>query len=814
MIRSFALLLAAGSFGFAWFVSGRSKVTDSGESRNANLESKRSHDATGKFPTAIGRAGSETREGREAEGRMEFGPPPPGYVRIVADPMPNWTPESMQAPRPRGATWEFIGPRPIRSEYWSGDADASGRVVSIAPHPTLSSTIYIGTASGGVWKTTDFGANWTPLTDELSTLNHGAVAVDPQAPDTIYAGTGEYTTFSGGDGLFRSLDGGLNWTRLATAAQVGSNCSKVVIDPTNSNRIYVSGTSGVARSTDGGANWSFVLAGACSDLVINRLTPTILYAGRHGDGIYKSTDGGDSWTRLSTGLPSSDVARIVLAISRSTPATLYAAIVNNGAGLRGMYKTTNSGTNWTQLTSTPNFPFPQGWYDCTVAVDPSSPNTVYCGGVFPDYAPAGIIKTTDGGTTWTDVTRGTTSGQVHPDIQTIAFSASGTVWVGCDGGVWRSSNGAATWLNSNGNLAITQIYNLALSPSNPNRVIGGTQDNGTVEKQDAALPWPQIVEGDGGFTAYDRVETFRRYTTYVYLTVFRLEGTTSFADITGPWGGDPANFIAPLIMSPNNSRTLLGGTNRIWRTQNAATTASWTDISGAIVGDGGVVNAIAVAAGADNTIYTGNSEGGVYVTTNASTWSRRVSGLPGGQISDLEIDPADPMHAYVAFYNTGGPRVLVTPDWGQHWTDATGNLPGGVSAKTLAVDWRFSPPHLYIGCGSGVWESTDGGATWTKDGTDFPNVNVGDLQIDTGAVTITAGTYGRGAWRKDLPTDSVCVGDFDHDGVITLADLAVLLAHFGTTSGANFDDGDTDADGDVDLQDLASTLAVFGTSCP
>src|SRR4030095_3259967 len=132
--------------------------------------------------------------------------------------------------------------RPVTGEYWSGNANASGRVVSIAPHPTIANTVYIASASGGVWKTTDGGVNWASLTDELSCLNHGCVAIDPSNPNTIYAGTGEWTTGSTGDGLFRSTDGGVNWTRIATTAQVGLDCSRVLVDPTNSQNIHVTGS--------------------------------------------------------------------------------------------------------------------------------------------------------------------------------------------------------------------------------------------------------------------------------------------------------------------------------------------------------------------------------------------------------------------------------------------------------------------------------------------------------------------------------------------------------------------------------------------
>lgn len=734
-----------------------------------------------------------------------FGPPPPGYIRILGDAVPGWSPQDMHRPAPRGSTWQPLGPRPITNEFWSGNDNASGRVVSVAPHPSDPNTIYIGSASGGVWKTTDGGTSWSPLTDELSILNHGAVAIDPSNPNTIYAGTGEYQTGSGGDGLFRSTDAGATWSRIATAAQVGPNCSEVAVDPSNSSRIFVSGDLGVVRSTNGGSSWTTVLAGACSDIVIHPTIPATMYAGKHGDGIFRSIDGGTSWTELAGGLPTTDVARIILAISRSSPSTLYAAIVNGGGGLRGLYKTTDGGNTWTRLAATPNFPASQGWYDCFVGVDPTNPNIVYGGGVW-------LYKTANGGTNWSDISSPPGGGDVHPDQHAIAFGADNTMWIGNDGGVWKSTNSGNSWINCNATLTVTQNYNIALHPTDPNRVIGGTQDNGTAEKQTSGVPWPQILSGDGGFAAYDFTTPTRRYTTYVYLNVYRV--ISSATDITGPWGSDPANFIAPLAMDPNNSRTLLGGTNRIWRTTNADSTATWTAISTSTVGGGGTINAIAVAIGASNTIYAGNSAGDVHVTTNASTWNNRSTGLPTGDISDIVLDPADPAVAYVSYYNSTGGRVFRTENFGVSWTNRTGALPAGVSAKALAVDWRFDPPDLHVGTGSGVYESNDGGATWTKDGTDLPNVNIGDLLIDTPRNTITAGTYGRGAWRKELRSATPCPADLNGDGVVELADLATLLTHFGTTSGASPEEGDLDGDGDVELDDLTSFLAAFGLICP
>jgi hypothetical protein len=453
------------------------------------------------------------------------------------------------------------------------------------------------------------------------------------------------------------------------------------------------------------------------------------------------------------------VRNVFVAIAASNPGTVYCAITSPSSGLLGMYKTTNNGDTWAPLTNTPNFPYPQGWYDCCIAVDPANADTVYAGGVFPTYAVAGVIKSTDGGNSWSDITI-RPGGQVHPDMHVIAFGPGPTLWVGSDGGVWKSINAGGNWLNCNATLEVTQQYAVALDPSNAGKVAAGTQDNGSIARDLLTEQWPQTVAGDGGFCAVDFNQPSRRYFTYVYLTVFRQNGSL-VSDITGPWSNDPANFIAPLVMDPNNSRTLLGGTNRVWRTTNADTNATWTAISTSAVSNGGTLNAIAVARGASNTIYTGSSNGKVYVTTNASTWNPRSTGLPTGQISDIVVSPTDPGTAYVAYANGTGARVLVTTNYGQTWANVTGALPGGVRVKALEVDWRFSPPDLYAGTGAGIYWSFNGGQTWTKDGPDLPNVNIGDLAIDRPNNTITAGTYGRGAWRAGLRPPAACYPNCD-----------------------------------------------------
>ncbi len=692
--------------------------------------------------------------------KMKFGPPPPGYVKIIGEPVPNWIPRQL---RPRAAaaanplSWFPLGPMPILFEFWSGNNDASGRVVSLAVHPQNGDIAYAASASGGMWKTTDGGSTWAPKTDDLPIMNHGCVALDPSNPNTVYLGTGEYTTLSAGDGLFRSTDGGDTFVRIATTAQVGDQCSKIVVDPTNSNIIHLTGRSGYARSIDGGQTWQRpVGTAAYSDLVVNPANPNIVYIARHNVGIFKSVNGGTSFSKLTGGLPSSDITRIVMAAAASNPNVLYAAFVNASSGLRGMYKTVNGGTDWVELVNTPDFPWPQGWYDCFVGVDPTDENIVYCGGVFPSFANAGVIKSTNGGSTWTDITvSAVDSSQLHPDQHTIAFGPDGRLWIGNDGGVWQSIDDGQTWINANNKLTVTQNYNIAVHPTQPSRVMGGTQDNGTVARDFGSDQWPQLISGDGGFLAYDFANPGRRYTTFVNLAVYRFDPSGAFADITGPWDGEPSNFIAPLVMDPGHAQTLLGGTNRIWRTANADTAASWSPISPTTVAGGGTINTIAVGpdsgTGPSSRIYSGSSNGKVFYTADAVTWQDRSAGLPASGVSDIIVHPTDAAIAYVSFFRSSGGRVFKTVNSGILWADVTGTLPSGVRATALAVDWDDEPPGLYVGSGAGVWVSLDEGVTWVKDGVDLPNVNIGDLVIDPVRREITAGTYGRGVWRSTLP---------------------------------------------------------------
>jgi photosystem II stability/assembly factor-like uncharacterized protein len=664
--------------------------------------------------------------------------------------------------RTSALTWTFIGPQPVTGEYWSGNANASGRICCVLPHPTDPNVIYVAAAQGGVWKSVNGGGTWTPLTDQLSSLSSGWLAFDPANANVVYYATGEqhYAIDSYyGDGLFKTSDGGGTWTKIASKASVGGFIARVLVDPANSSRLFVASDLGIVRSIDGGTTWSIVWSGGSdawgNDLVFDPSNSAVLYAAIYGVGVVKSTDGGDHWTVLAGGLPAAGTfQRVNLAIAPSNALVLYVSFVDPNQNLLGMYRTTNGGSSWTKKASTPNYLVGQGFYDNTLAVSPSDPNVCYAGGVFPySGSDAGIIKTTNGGSSWTDVTIGSDGSQVHPDQHSLAFGPGGVLWVGCDGGVWKTTSGGSTWINCNATLAVTQFYEAAVRPDDPTQMIAGTQDQGTLLTQ-GSTAWPQLVEGDGGPCGYDPGNPDLAFTTSVFMqNLLRFDQYVFDVDVTGPWAGlgDRASFaMGPLTFDSNRASTMLAGTYRVWRSSNDGNT--WSAISPDLT-NGGYLRAIAICPGVPGSYYAASSDGVVSFTSDdGASWQRRSTGLPGAAVLRVVVQPGNSAVAYAISRELGGDRVFKTTNTGMTWSSITGNLPEGMSPHSIAVDFRPEPDQLYVGSEYGLWTSGDGGVTWIQDSSGLPNTTVFDLQMDLAHDLLVAATHGRGMWKATLGT--------------------------------------------------------------
>jgi photosystem II stability/assembly factor-like uncharacterized protein len=680
---------------------------------------------------------------------------PPDSADKVESQFGDFAPVGQEFVQPFWNNWIFMGPMPITNEPWS-DGTVSGRVVFVLPHPTNQNIVYIAAAQGGVWKTTDGGNNWMPLTDGLTSLASGALAFQPGDPNTIWYGTGEMNfcgDCSSGDGLFKSTDAGNTWTKVAARTTVGSYIARIYIHPTNPNIIVMATSGCIVRSTNGGTSWTQPLAVSWArDLVADPTNPDELYCTVWQNGIYRSTDAGATWNQLTNGLPAAGTyTRVNIAISQSNPNVLYAGYSNNSYTLLGFYRTTNGGTNWSQIAGVPDYLCGQGFYNHMIIVDQTNSDTIYAGGTYPYNASyRGLIRTTNGGTSWTDITDRTPNGCLHPDIHHMAWDAAGHLWVGCDGGVWESTNNGNSWINHNATLGITQFYTVAVSSVNDLIIQGGTQDNGTPRTETGGLPWFEFMSGDGGPTNFDwGASAAISYTTYVYLDpLYKWNGTTFQFGIGGLSGDGRVSWCnGPLETDPNTINRVYAGTYRVWRSTDGG--SNWGTISGGLTGGSGYLLSLEIAPGNSNIIYTGASSGRFYYTSNGGgAWNNRTNAAWGAnEIRDLRINPSNNQEVYVALSNVA---VYRTTNAGSAWTNVTGDL-GTLDVRevfSMVVDFSSNPRHIYVGTKHGVYGSQDGGTTWSKTA-NLPMLDVYELWLDSDVTGnyLLAATHGRGIWK-------------------------------------------------------------------
>ncbi|HYE96012.1 MAG TPA: T9SS type A sorting domain-containing protein [Rubricoccaceae bacterium] len=672
----------------------------------------------------------------------------------------------------RGALpWEFAGPTNI-----------GGRVTDIAAHPASPSTYFVATATGGVFKTLDNGATFAPVGEDYLSLSIGALAIDPQTPQRLYVGTGESnggggSLTYGGSGVFRSPDGGLQWVSLGL--EETSTIGRIVVHPTDPNTIWVAAAGklfstdehrGIYRTTDGGATWDRTLfvndSTGAVDVAINPQDPSVVYAatwerirrphhrhfGGDGSGLWRSTDGGVTWTELTNGLPSGfDVGRIGVAVSASSPNVVYAIYADQSGDFLGVYRSANGGDTWARTNdgSLSSMYATFGWWFGNVRVDPTNPDVAYVLGL-------DVYKTTNGGASWSYA-----SGSMHVDQHALWIDPTNPsrLLAGNDGGVYHSSNAGASWAKPPGGFPVTQFYTSEIDATQPQRLYGGTQDNGTNRTLTGNLnDWHSIYGGDGFVVRVDPTNNQFVYAESQYGGFGRsTNGGASF--IPGrPGTSGRANWMTPYELSPQNPATLILGTDRVFRSTNRG--ASWTAISPDLTegpGPGnlvfGTITTLAFAPSDDQTIYAGTDDGHVWVTRNGGgAWQEITAGLPDRWITKVAVHPANPEIAYVTLsgYRQADylPHVFRTDNAGATWTDRSSNLPEA-PVNDLVID-PVSSDRLFVGSDVGVFYSDDAGLTWAALGTDLPMVPVMDLTLH--ARQLVAGTYGRSMYRYDLST--------------------------------------------------------------
>lgn len=649
--------------------------------------------------------------------------------------------------------WEQLGPIPLPTNG-TGQPNGNGRLNCIAFHPTDSNVIYVGAPSGGLWKSNNNGLTWTEYSNGLTRLGVSSIVINPSNPDIIYIGTGDRDAGDApGYGVWRSVDGGLTWSPQ-NSGMGNRTVYEILMNPSDPN-ILIASTSGsrIYRSTDGGLNWAFTAtSSSMKDIAFKPGDPNTIYAS--GTSFDVSTNGGLTFTQVTTGVPTGS-QRIAIAVTPNQPSYVY-MIAGNGSGLMGIYRSTNSGLSFTTRTSTPNVlgydvtggAGSQAWYDLVIAADPTNANVIYTGGV-------NIWKSVDGGTTMTCVAHWVGSGgvaPVHADQHALEFSPhTNEIFSGNDGGIHVSSNEGSTWDELSSGLAIAQTYKIGVSQTVTDLVINGHQDNGTTISRGSEF----ITEigGDGMECIIDPTDENYMYGALYYGDIRRsTNGGTTFAAIAGgitengPW-------VTPYKLDPNNANTMFAGFANIWKNTAVRTGSTWTSISS--FGGTSTIVDLAIAPSNSNVMYVSrNGTNKFYSTTNAlaasPTWTNLNANLPVASTpKDIEIDPTDPTHLFIALGND----IYESTNSGMSWTNISGTLPN-ISLNTIVIDKDSSVDAMYVGMDVGVYYRDNNTPNWTPYSTGLPNVEITELEIHYNNTecksTIYASTYGQGLWKGDL----------------------------------------------------------------
>ena len=664
-------------------------------------------------------------------------------------------------PHPGAAQWQLVGP-----------TNVGGRMTCAVCDPHHPDTIWAGAAGGGVWKSEDAGRSWRALWHGEATLNIGALAIDPTTPATLYCGTGEANLSADsypGVGLYRSVDGGNSWQLLAPSDTTGipTRIGSIAIDPFDPSHIRIGGVShdhgesdGLFVSHDGGLsfgreNFPSSAAYRCHAILFHPTTRGTLYAAISArgsrSGIWHSRDGGTSWKQLTKGLPSGDaMGRSSLAISPSKPAVMYALFEDDSDGVLGVFKTTNGGTTWDDVTDDDHFKDEdQLSYGNTIVVDPTNPEVVLCGGV-------DLHCTRDGGKAWKrvtrwDATKGEARNYAHADHHCLLMPAAqpGLIYDLNDGGMDVSTDFGKTWSNRSVGLSVTMFYDVDVAQSDGTMFGGGAQDNGTnVTFEGKADEFQEVDGGDGGWMIVNPRDARHYYSSSQNMEIARHRHK-GYKLVTPPAKKAEKDriWMVFLDMDPRDPRTIFAGGLRVWRSKTDGD--SWKAVSDVL--DDSPITAVEIARADSKMIYIGTENGGIFHSDDGGdTWSGDLSGpAPGFTVTRLLAAPDDAKIVYATIANFGRSHVFRSRDAGRSWTDIDQHRLPDVPHQAIAIPAK-KPSTLYVCNHVGVYASTDAGGTWRNLTRNLPNVPVVDLVYHEKDGTLTAATYGRSIWRLKI----------------------------------------------------------------
>ncbi|HEY0004695.1 MAG TPA: hypothetical protein VGB17_07760 [Pyrinomonadaceae bacterium] len=746
--------------------------------------------ALGKAPTRaliVARPGDERRgrattkgakgraaKGRASKGRMASSSPSLFEAFVHKQHLAAKT----AAATPTQQSWRPMGPYsvPHGQTYGSGPGSRpsiSGRVSSIAVDPSNASHILIGAGGGGVWESKDTGKTWDARTDDQPSLAIGAVAFNPRDTSIVYAGTGEGdSTFVDspnllGAGLLRSTDGGTSWTVHARAPFERQGFYDLVVDPLNGSHLLAATTEGLFESTNGGTSWTLRRNRRTWSLSMRRAvsgdpnsTKEVFAACL--DGVFRSTNGGTSWSTVSLpGAPTS-FERIEVCHAPSDGNVVYvvaagppdAPVAGGGSQptayiwRRGLF-----GGAFTRVNAPPDLETGQAWYDWFAGVAPNNPDVLYVGGINTHKG----IRTAAGSFNWTIISAKQSGDSIHPDEHAIAFSPTdpNVVYVGCDGGIFRSPDGGNRWQSLNKGLCITEIEFLAQHPIFEAWVLAGTQDNGTMRYQGGEV-WYHVADGDGGDCGINTSTPSTCYHTFYGMGVARSTRGGGWDTwprnfqgqdlIVGPPASDADNYPDGALFYPPlevNGRVVAQAGRTVFISSDGGT--NWQSV--ALPSGARMASALAIPT--TSRIFVGTINGRVLrIDLVDGIWRAPVplAQPASGFISDIMVDPTNANRIYVAYQSSStGARVFRSDNGGSSWVNISTGLPN-IAINAIEIDPQ-NPTTIFAAADVGVYRSLDAGNSWTSFNRGLPNALVKDLLFHQPSRLLRAGTQARGVWE-------------------------------------------------------------------
>jgi photosystem II stability/assembly factor-like uncharacterized protein len=657
-----------------------------------------------------------------------------------------------------GVEWRSLGPEgiPNGQTYGSGTATSAGRVTAIDVDPGDPQHVLVGTAAGGIWQTLDGGRHWAPRTDDQPTLSIGALAFAPSDPATIYAGTGEGNSEYArlGQGLLVSHDGGSSWTVVAEEVFNGIGFYRLVVDPRDGQRVIVATTGGAAESSDGGTTWSLLHRGLTWDVSLGYAgdEPELLLAAPQG--LFAARGGAAPAQVDMQGLPALDRDRERMGVAHVPEDPGQAFVFAATGGRARLWHRAQRDGEYERITL-PRIAIPpyledaldvgQASYDWHVSV-PAGGDAVYLGAI-------DLVKGDRSGGDWefSDISSRLDGGDsIHPDQHTMAFDPRdpGVIYAGNDGGVFRSPDGGDTWESLNTGLVVSEVEYLTQRPEEPDWILAGLQDNGTIRRE-SNHGWTQVALGDGGDCGTNMAEPDVCFHSHYYMSLKRSDrrgDPDSWVRVSPPDSDARLKLFYPPV-EVNGDVVVKAGDHVFISTRRGR---DWQEIPlppPQLSPRPSVASALAIPK--PERVLVGTIAGDVFRIDRAGAGWGDPELLPrplDGWISDLVVDPDVKQRYWVTFSSPGA--VLRSDDEGATWIDVTANLPA-IPVNAVVGD-PADPDRLWVACDVGVFETRDAGGSWAVFGTGLPNALAVDLLFYEPERLLRVGTRNRGVWETQI----------------------------------------------------------------